>query len=439
MSFQFECEAPMGKRLCVRRHRLHNGLRLICLVDDTAPIVAYQTWFSVGSKNEKPGATGMAHLFEHLMFNQVGAHPVGAFDRLIEATGGDTNAATWVDWTYYRDSVPARDLALIVALEAERMTDLVLEPEVVEAEREVVMNERLQRVDDDVDGFAAEELFRHAFSDHPYHWPTIGWMEDIKSLSIPDIQAFYRKYYAPDNATLVVVGDFVEAELLALVEKHYGSIAASGLVHDGLPVEPEQKQERRFDYQKPVAVARLINGYKGPGQTHADWPVVSFACSLLAGGASSPLHRELVVEQEVASSISCDIMPFSDPSLIEISAIANRDISLDQLQDAIDAQLAVLRGALCADSEIEKVRTMVETEFWAGLTTMDGKAEALGHYQCVHGDFQELFATADRLAQVSAQEVQRVLTEYFRPERRTVIRIEAQDEDEFEDDQEDDA
>src|SRR5690606_4853398 len=137
-------------------------------------------------------------------------------------------------------------------------------------------------------------------------------------------------------------------------------------------VEPEQKGERRFDYQKPVAVARLINGYKGPAQTHADWPIVSFACSLLAGGASSPLHRALVVEQEIASSISCDIMPFSDPSLIEISAIANRDVSLDQLQAAIDAQLESLRGALCADSEIEKVRTMVVTEFLAGLTTMDG-------------------------------------------------------------------
>lgn len=428
MSFQLESESSLGKRLHIRRHRLHNGLRIISLVDTSAPIVAYQTWFSVGSRNESPGATGMAHLFEHLMFNQIGKHPVGEFDRLIEATGGETNAGTWVDWTYYRDSVPARDLGLIVALEAERMTGLVLEPDVVEAEREVVMSERLQRVDDDVDGFAAEELFRHAFVKHPYHWPTIGWMEDIQALSIPDIQAFYRKYYAPDNATLVVVGDFVEEELLQLVEKHYGLIPASALVHDALPVEPEQTRERRADFKKPVSVARLVVGYKGPAQTHPDWPVLSFACSLLAGGASSPMYRELVIKQEIASSISCDIMPFSDPSLIEVNAIANRGVTLDALQAAIDTLIGDLSAKLLPSSEIEKTRNLVETEFWAGLTTVDGKAEALGHYQCVHGDYKELFATAERLAKVSAEEVQRVLSQYFNSQQRTVIRIEAQGE-----------
>ncbi len=436
MSFTFECEAPLGERLRVRKHRLHNGLRLVSVMDDSAPIVAYQTWFAVGSKHETPGATGMAHLFEHLMFNQVGSRPVGDFDRCIEATGGDTNAATWVDWTYYRDSIPARDLAMIVGLEAERMTKLVLEPEVVEAEREVVMNERLQRVDDDVDGFAAEELFKHAFLKHPYHWPTIGWMDDIKSLSIADIKAFYRKYYAPDNATLVVVGDFVEDQLLELIEQHYGPIAASGLAHAPLPEEPVQTEERRFDYQKPVSVDRLLNGYKGPAQSDPDWLCVSFACSLLAGGASSPLHRELVIDKELASSVSCDIMPFASPSLIELLAVANRDTSLDQLQGAIDEVLARLQAQPLPASEIQKVQTMVETEFWTGLTTVDGKAEALGHYECVHGDFRQLFRAADRLSRVSAEDVQRVLKSYFKASARTVIRIEALGDEEGEEDQE---
>ncbi len=424
MSWTFECEAPMGKDARVRSHRLHNGLLLLSLVDTGAPIISYQTWFSVGSRNEEAGRTGMAHLFEHLMFNQTKNRPVGDFDRRIEATGGDSNAATWVDWTFYRDSVPARDLPLIIELESERMVGLALEPDVVEAEREVVMNERLQCVDDDVDGFANQELFRRAFLEHPYQWPTIGWMDDIKALSIPDIKSFYEQNYSPDNATLVVVGDFQEAELLKLIEAAYGEIPASGRHVGKCAPEPLQEEERRFDYQREVSSARLLNGYKAPGQVEADWPAVFFTCQLLAGGASSPLYRELVVERELVSSLACEVMPFADPSLIEIAATATREHKLDTIQEAIDEVLAELGASEVSASEIEKVRNLVETEFWGGLSTMDGKAEALGHYQSVHGDFRKLFRMAESLSKVNAADVQRVMRDYFHPSKRTVIRIE---------------
>jgi zinc protease len=216
-----DAEAPMastGRSLLVRRWRWPSGLVLLTAIDRSAPVLSYQTWFRVGSKHEQPGRTGMAHLFEHLMFNQTTTLAAGDFDRLIEQTGGDSNAATWVDWTYYRDTVPARDLALCVRLEADRMHNLVLEDGPLEAEREVVANERLQRVDDDVDGFLDEELYRLAFTRHPYRWPTIGWMEDIRGLKKPDVVRFYRTFYAPNNATVVVVGHFAQAELLALNE-----------------------------------------------------------------------------------------------------------------------------------------------------------------------------------------------------------------------------
>ncbi len=425
MSWAFECEAAMGKVARVRRHRLHNGLLLVSLVDHGAPLVSYQSWYSVGSKNEVPGATGMAHLFEHLMFNQTRNVPLGEFDRRIEATGGDTNAATWVDWTFYRDSVPSKDLAMVIELEAERMVGLVLEHDVVETEREVVMNERLQCVDDDVDGFANQELFRRAFLSHPYQWPTIGWMDDIKTLSIPEIRKFYERYYSPDNAIIVVVGDFEEEALLSLVEASYGDFTASGLSATSNEAEPPQTEERRFDYQKEVISPRLLNGYKSPGQDHDDWPAVFFTCQLLAGGASAPLYREIVVERELASSLACEVMPFSDPSLIEISATATREHNLDEVQEAIDSALATLAASEVPASEIEKVRNLVETEFWGGLQSMDGKAEALGHYQSVHGDFRRLFTMAERLATVDASDVQRVMQKYWQPCQRTVIRIEA--------------
>src|SRR5262245_54692377 len=214
-------EYPFSASLTVRMHRLENGLQVILLRDPAAPVFAYQTWFAVGSRHEKEGTTGIAHLFEHLMFNQTETLAPGEFDRKLETVGGETNAATWVDWTYYRDNLPQAELPLVVALEADRMAHLVLGDKQVESEREVVANERRFRVEDDVDGFLNEELFKLAFTVHPYHWPTIGWMKDIHAISIDDCRAFYRTYYAPNNATLVVVGDVDEERVLALVEQHY--------------------------------------------------------------------------------------------------------------------------------------------------------------------------------------------------------------------------
>ena len=197
-------------------YRLDNGLKVILLRDPAAPVFAYQTWFAVGSRHEREGKTGIAHLFEHLMFNETESLPPGEFDRKLEAAGGETNAATWVDWTYYRDNLPqggagaggARSRPIAWRTWCWATTQ-------VESEREVVANERRYRVDDDVDGFLNEELYKLAFTTHPYHWPTIGWMEDIEAITIDDCRTFYRTYYAPNNATLVIVGDIDEARTLS--------------------------------------------------------------------------------------------------------------------------------------------------------------------------------------------------------------------------------
>ena len=252
LSWELEAEAPVGRGVTARRFRLSNGLGLIAAVDKRAPIVALQTWFRVGSRHERPGATGMAHLFEHLMFGQTESLPPGEFDRLVERTGGESNAATWVDWTYYKLSLPARDLALGIKLEAERMQHLVLEHDPVESERDVVTNERRERVEDDVDGWLDEQLMAHAFTEHPYRWPTIGWMEDIRALALPDIRAFYRTWYAPNNATIVCVGDFDETELRELIAQHYGHIPAAPTPPIGKQVEPEQNRERIVRAPKPI-------------------------------------------------------------------------------------------------------------------------------------------------------------------------------------------
>jgi zinc protease len=434
-SWQLEAEAPAGRGTLARRYRLlRNGLGLIAAVDRRAPIVALQTWYRVGSRHERPGATGMAHLFEHLMFSQTESLPPGEFDRLVERIGGESNAATWVDWTYYRLSLPARDLALGLRLEAERMQHLVLEPEPVEAERDVVTNERRERVEDDVDGWLDEQLMAHAFTEHPYRWPTIGWMEDIRALSLPDIRAFYRTWYAPNNATIVCVGDFDEAALLDAVHTLYGAIDPASLPAVAATTEPPQTRERVIRAPKPIATDRLLVGYKAPGQDHPDWAVLEIVATLLAGCPSARLYRRLVIEREAASSVDAQLTPFRDPSLLRLAVTTARGHHAAEILDVLDAELAVMASQPPSRTEVEKAKAIAETDFWSSLVDVDGKAEALGHYETALSDFRKLGTLAERLAAVTEADVARVVCDYLRAEHRTVVI--AEPEAEAEDDEE---
>lgn len=423
-----EAEAPVGRGMTARRYRLGNGLGLITAIDRRAPIVALQTWYRVGSRHERLGATGMAHLFEHLMFGQTEQLPPGEFDRLVERTGGESNAATWVDWTYYRLSLPARDLPLGIRLESERMQHLVLEHDPVEAERDVVTNERRERVEDDVDGWLDEQLMAQAFTAHPYRWPTIGWMEDIRALALPDIRAFYRTWYAPNNATLVCVGDFEEDALLDLVATHYGAIPAAALPAVPHVDEPPQTRERVIRAPKPIATDRLLLGYKAPGQDDPDWAVLEIVATLLAGCPSARLYRRLVIERECASSVDAQLTPFRDPSLLRLAVTAARGHDADEILGVIDSELAAMAAQPPSPAEVEKAKAIAETDFWSSLVDVDGKAEALGHYETALADFRKLGSIAERLAAVTAEDVARVVASYLRTPRRTVVIAEPEDD-----------
>lgn len=412
---------PFGPRLSVEKHRLANGLSILLLPDHSAPVLAYQTWLRIGSRHERPGRTGIAHLFEHLMFNQTEALAAGEFDRRMEAMGGESNAATWVDWTYYKDSAPARTLPLLVELEAERLRHLVLDDDHVESEREVVLNERRQRVDDDVEGFLGEELYRIAFTRHGYHHPTIGWQEDIQAISTEDALAFYRTYYAPNNATLVIVGAIEPAATLKLLEAAYGAIPPADLVFPDLAVEPPQRGERRARFAKPVLAERAIFAYKAPPQGHPDWLPLLALNEVLLGGPSARLHRELVVEREVASGVQGALAPFSDPGLLEIFVTMKRGQGTDAAADLIDAAARRLRDEPVSAAELSKVKNRLETEHWAQLETADGKAEALGHHETTSGDHRRLFEVANRVEALTPADLLEVARRYLVTDERTVV------------------
>jgi zinc protease len=417
--------------LVARHYALANGLGVILVDDRSAPICAYHTWFRVGSRDEREGRTGIAHLFEHLMFNETEHLAPGEFDRRLEAVGADTNAATWLDWTYYREVVPSAQLELVMELEAERMAHLVVHEPQLESERSVVANERRQRVEDDVDGFLQEELWRRAFTAHPYRWPTIGWMEDIQAIELEDARTFYKMYYAPNNATVVIVGDLEaalpsqrgsgEERTLGALERHYGHLAPSVLPPRATSIEPPQTAERRAAFARPVLADRALIGWRGVALDDPDHAALEVVAELLANGQSSLLHRELVVERELCSSVSADVGGFRDPGLFELRLGMQRGHRAAVAEGIVYDRLAQLAREPVAQAQLDKARNRIEARLWHDLRPHEGKAEALGHHETTVGDYRLLFDAARRVRAVGAEDLQRVVGRHLDEARRTVV------------------
>jgi len=407
----------------IERYTLGNGLRVLVLVDDRAPVVSYNTWFRVGSRHERPGKTGLAHLFEHLMFNETRNLPAGRFDQLLERAGAETNAATWNDWTYYYENVPADQLSLVVRLEAERMHNLVLREGPVASEKEVVANERRYRVEDDVEGTVSEVLWSTAYTTHPYHHPTIGWMKDIEGFTPADCRAFYRTWYAPNNATLVVVGDVKVPRLLTLIREHYGALKPAEIPPESLPEEPPQTAERRVELSRPSATDRVAIGYKCPGLGHPDHAALSVLIEALTGGRSSRFYRELVTERELATDISGWASTFRDPGLWELAATARTGVQAGPLLDAVDACVERLRRAPITADERERAVARVELSFLRGLETVGGRAETIGFHDTVLGDAVGGDERLERVRRVTVEDLADVVRRYVDSTQRTVVLV----------------
>jgi zinc protease len=407
----------------IHRFRLGNGLRLLLLVDRSAPVVSYFTWFRVGSRHEKPGKTGLAHLFEHLMFNESEGLKAGEFDRKLEENGAESNAATWLDWTYYYESLPRDRFALAVKLESTRMARLVLrEPQVV-SEKEVVANERRMRVDDDVEGIANEVLYKTAFTIHPYHWPTIGWMKDIEGFTPDDCVAFYKTYYAPNNATVVVVGDVKEKDVLEKMAEGYGAIPAAALPEEDTRPEPPQAAPREETLKKPTASEKLLFGFHGPALGDADHPALAVLNEVLFGGRASRMHRTMVTTKELCTDVRGWVSTFRDPGLYEMYFTARPNVSGDAVLAAAEAEIARTRDELVAPEELARAQARLELGLLQSLETAAGKAEHIGFYDTVLGDPTAAFKRLEAYRRVTAGELRTAARRYLIDHGRTLIRV----------------
>ena len=416
-------ERPFGPQLTLRTWKLGNGLRIHVLPDPSAPVVAFQTWFRVGSRDETVGKTGLAHFFEHLMFKGTPTHPQGALDRLLEGVGAETNAATWTDWTHYYETLPAAQLPLALTLEADRMQNLALDADQIESEREVVISERRDRVEDDVEGKTSEVLFARAFRDHPYGWPTIGWMADIEAYSVEDCLGFYRRFYAPNNATLVIVGDVDEAVLLALLQETYGSMGRARIRRPKRPVEAPQARARRKVIRLATHTEKVSIGLRCPALGHPDWVPLAVLNDVLFGGRSSRMIRRMVLDEELATDCGAALTPFADPGLLEIGADLREGLTAEVAEKAIWEELDRVRRDGVSDRELLKSQSRLELGVLTSLETAGGKAEQIGFDDAVLGDPEATFGRLDRYRSVTVADLGRVATEYLRRQSSTTVLV----------------
>ncbi len=415
--------APLGT-LSVSKWRLGNGLEVVLLPDPHATAVSYMTWFRVGSRNEdaSAGETGLAHLFEHLMFTQTKNAPPNAFDTQMEAVGGTSNAMTYYDFTAYVDDLPPTEVATAVRLEADRMVNLDLRKKQVETERDVVAEERLSSVEDNVDGMLDELMFQQAFKKHPYRWPVIGSMKDIKAFTQEKTVAFYRKYYAPNNAVVVVAGKIDEAAMLQLIADAYGGLAPSkDLPKENTAPERAPSAEVRTAIKRPVPADRLAIGFPAPALAAPDRAAYEILNEVLAGGPSSRLNRALVVDRQWASSVHGDVAPTRDPGLYALWIQMTKGHTAEQAEELVMQTVKDLATRPLSSAELGKAAARLESTFWQDLSSSHGRAETIDAFEIAAGDFRRLLERGQEYARVTAADVQKAAADYLAGGARSVV------------------
>ncbi len=414
-------EPPILDLKRVVAHTLSNGLRIRLYPDSLVPATSYYTFFRVGSRNERPGLTGISHLFEHMMFNGSERYGPKEFDRVLEAHGGTSNAYTSTDVTAYYDDFASDALPTVIDLEADRMRSLRLTEESLEQERSVVKEERRLRTDNSTFGLMEEQLEALVFQAHPYRWPVIGWMDDIERIRRDDCVSFFGTYYAPTNAAIYAAGDLDPDDTLRRLEAAYGGIPAGPplpLVPAG---EPDQRGERRAEVRFPAQAAAMVVGYRGPAASHRDAAALDVLQACLAVGEASRLRRRLVQEAEVAVSASVGWAWRIDPGVFMIFLELAPGASQRRAEEALFKEIGRVAGRAVGQSEVERARRLLRSSVLHELATLNGVAHALGQSEALLGDWRDVGKALEQYRAVGPADVRRVAEEYLAPTRRNVV------------------
>ena len=399
---------------------LPNGMKLVVWPDHDIPNVAMYTWYRVGSRNERPGITGISHFFEHMMFNGTKTRPPGEFDRVMEGNGGRNNAYTSSDVTVYQNWFPSSVTGLIFDLESDRMRNLDFDAKKVESERGVVYSERRSSVDNDNFGTLIEQMQASAYIAHPYQIPVIGWPSDIEGWKVTDLQDYYRQYYAPNNAVMFIVGDVAPDTAFKLADQYLASMPAQPAPPAVTTKEPPQLGERRLRIERDAQTPLLAMAWHTAAATDREARVMEVLLSILGDGDSSRLYQRLVEKEQAAVDVGTQFDAGFDPGLAWVYAVVPPGGDVVRTEKLIDAEIARLAQDGPTAVEITKARNQALVGFWHGLETISGKAQALGQYEVFHGDYRKLFDAPAEYASITADEVKTAAATVLRQENRTV-------------------
>lgn len=419
--FSFQVSAQMNK-VDFQEFTLDNGLHVILHKDNSTPIVCVSVMYHVGSKNENPDKTGFAHFFEHLLFEGTENIGRGEYDKYVENAGGTLNANTTYDRTFYYEILPSNQTELGLWLESERMLHAIVAKEGIETQREVVKEERRQRIDNQPYGSVVQESMKRAYKDHPYKWPVIGYMEHLNAAEDADYKNFYKDFYVPNNAVLSIAGDIDYDEVTGMIAKYFGGIPkGTKEIYRPSIVEAPMSGEIRDTIYDNIQLPAVVQTYRTPAQGTADYYAVSMLSQLLSQGQSSRFYKALVDEKQVAIQAGSFPFDLEDPGVSLAFGITNMGKTPEAVEEAMDVEIKKVQDELIGEKEFQKLRNQVENDFISGNSRVAGVAESLANYKMYYGDANLINTELDRYLAVTREDIQRVAKDYFRKDNRVVL------------------
>lgn len=407
----------------VEKYQLDNGLTVLLHEDHTMPLISYHQWFRVGSSYEKPGRTGLAHFFEHLMFKGTPKYPKGEIDRIIEMNGGTKNAFTTEDYTGYYTNLPSNKLELVIDVESDRMRQLMFEQKEIDSEREVVKEERRMRYENSVYGSLFEQIRSTLYKTSPYRWPVIGYMADLNATKLDELKDFYNRYYAPNNAVVVIAGDINISKAKSLIEKYYGGLKRQEIPPFQPTLESEQKSPRYSNLERDVQSVTLAMVYPGANAFSDDVYALDIMSGILGSGSSSRLYKRLVYKNQLMTQVSMSASNDKLSGEISILAALKPGANVARSISLVKAELEQVKNNLVTDQELKKIKTQIKLSYLRGLQTMASRANALANAEIMFGDYKKIFTDLEKYESVTLEDVKRVANKYINPNKLNLVQM----------------
>ena len=404
----------------VKTFTLKNGMKFLVIEDNSIPNANMYLFYRVGSRNEHQGITGLSHFFEHMMFNGAKKYGPKLFDQTMEYNGGANNAYTTPNVTVYTNWFPSSATEVIFDLEGDRIATLSIDPKMVESERGVVLSERSTGLENSPWSLLSQSLQATAFQEHPYHWPVIGYEDDMKNWTQTDLERYFKTYYAPNNCVVVVSGNIKMEDVKKLAEKYIEPIPAQPTPPFVHIVEPPQTGERRITVQKDVATPYLMIGYHVPEAKHEDYYSLVILSDILSSGNSSRLYAALVDKKQIATTVFSSYEQSFDPTLFELYATAAKGINEADLEKAVYEEIEKIKKDGISEMELQKIKNQKLIEFYSQVETINGKSNNIGTYEVFFGDYKKMFDAPAAFNKVTVADVKKVAQKYFLKSNRTV-------------------